>query len=110
MTKEQLRQYRSIKIETSQLERRIIELELLGHDYDIVQPLRDLYREKLRELIDGQLKIEQAIADLNPIERELMRLRYIDGAEWNDVADTIHYEWAQTHRVHAKALAKIKNL
>jgi DNA-directed RNA polymerase specialized sigma subunit len=69
-----------------------------------------LYREKLRELIDGQLKIEKAIADLNPTERELMRLRYIDGAEWNDVADTIHYEWAQTHRVHAKALAKIKNL
>lgn len=110
MTKEQLRYYRSIKIETSQLERRIIELELLGHDDDITQPLRDLYREKLRELIDGQLRIEKAIESLNPTERELMRLRYIDGADWNDVADTIHYEWAQTHRVHARALAKIKNL
>ena len=110
MTKEQLRHYRSIKIETSQLERRIIELEMLGHDDDITQPLRDLYREKLRELIDGQLRIEKAIESLNPTERELMRLRYIDGADWNDVADTIHYEWAQTHRVHARALAKIKNL
>ncbi len=110
MTKEQLRYYRSIKIETSQLERRIIELEMLGHDDDITQPLRELYREKLRELIDGQLRIEKAIESLNPTERELMRLRYIDGADWNDVADTIHYEWAQTHRVHARALAKIKNL
>ena len=110
MTKEQLRYYRSIKIETSQLERRIIELEMLGHDDDITQPLRDLYREKLRELIDGQLRIEKAIESLNPTEMELMRLRYIDGADWNDVADTIHYEWAQTHRVHARALAKIKNL
>ncbi len=39
-----------------------------------------------------------------------MRLRYIDGADWNDVAATIHYEWTQTHRIHARALSKIKNL
>lgn len=110
MTKEQLRNYRSIKIETCQIERRIEELESRTTDLDITQPLRDLYREKLKELIDGQLRIEKAIESLNPTERELMRLRYIDGADWNDVADTIHYEWAQTHRVHARALAKIKNL
>ena len=110
MTKEQLRQYRSIKIETSQLERRIIELELLGHDYEEVQPLRDLYREKLAELVEGQLRIEKALESLNPTERELIRLRYIDGADWTEVAATINYEWAQTHRVHARALAKIKNL
>ena len=109
MTKEQLRQYRSIKIETSQIERRIAELDGVEH-HDITQPLRDLYREKLRELVDGQLKIEKAIEDLNPTERELMRLRYIDGVDWTEVAATINYEWAQTHRVHARALAKIKNL
>ena len=110
MTKEQLRQYRSIKIETSQIERRIIELETLGQDDDITQPLRDLYREKLRELIDGQLRIEKAIEGLNPTERELIRMRYIDGAEWLDICEAIHYEWTQTHRIHARALAKIKNL
>lgn len=109
MTKEQLRQYRSIKIEVSQIERRIEELEGVEQQ-DVVQPLRELYREKLQTLIDGQLKIEKAIEDLNPTERELIRLRYIDGADWVDVAETIHYEWAQTHRVHARALAKIKNL
>lgn len=92
------------------MERRIIDLELLGHDYDTTQPLRDLYREKLADLIDGQLKIEKAIESLNPTERELMRLRYIDGADWTEVAATINYEWAQTHRVHSRALAKIKNL
>ena len=110
MTKEQLRQYRSIKVEISQIERRIIELEHLGHDEDIVQPLRNLYREKLAELIEGQLTIEKAIESLTPTERELMRMRYIDGADWTEVAATINYEWAQTHRVHARALAKIKNL
>ena len=116
MTKEQLRQYRSIKIETSQIERRIEELERIGRGYgsvfdrDVIQPLRDLYRDKLQTLIDGQLRIEKAIEGLNPTERELMRLRYIDGADWTEVATTIHYEWTQTHRIHARALAKIKNL
>ena len=109
MTKEQLRQYRSIKIETSQLERRIAELEGHGH-YDITDPIRTLYRQKLEELVDGQIRIEKAIESLTPTERELIRLRYIDGAEWIDVAETINYEWAQTHRVHARALAKIKDL
>ena len=110
MTKEQLRQYRSIKIETCQLERRIEELERLHADFEVVDPLLNLYREKLADLIDGQLKIEQAIDSLNPTERELMRLRYIDGADWTEVAETIHYEWSQTHRIHARALAKIKSL
>lgn len=112
MTKEQLRQYRSIKIETSQIERRIEELERMGHrtDREIILPLQDLYREKLTNLIVEQLRIEKAIEGLNPTERELMRLRYIDGVDWTEVAATINYEWAQTHRVHARALAKIKNL
>ena len=109
MTKEQLRQYRSIKIEICQIERRIADLERFGTD-ELIQPLRDLYRQKLEELIVGQLQIEKAIEDLTSTERELMRLRYIDGADWTEVAATIHYEWTQTHRIHAKALAKIKDL
>lgn len=109
MTKEQLRQYQSIKAEISQMERRIEELRGLGYE-DITQPLRDIYQEKLANLIESQLKIEKAIESLNPTERELMRLRYIDGADWTEVAATIHYEWTQTHRIHARALAKIKNL
>ena len=110
MTKEQLRQYRSIKIEISQIESRIEEMERHKADLDITQPLRDLYRKKLAELVEGQMRIEEAIESLNPIERELVRLRYFDGADWTEVAATINYEWAQTHRVHARALAKIRNL
>ena len=110
MTKEELRQYRSIKNEICQIERRIHELEGYGNDLDITHPLRELYRQKLIELIEGQLRIERAIESLDPTERELMRLRYIDGAEWLDVAAEIHYEWTQTHRIHARALSKIKDL
>ncbi len=110
MTKEELRQYRSIKEEICQIERRIKELEDIDAHPDVTQPLRDLYLQKLQALVDLHLKIEQAIDSLNSTERELMRLRYIDGADWTEVAATIHYEWTQTHRIHARALAKIKNL
>ena len=110
MTKEELRQYRSIKMEISQIERKIRELERIGSDDDVTQPLRDLYRQKLIDLIEGQLRIEKVIETLDPTERTLMRLRYLDGAEWIDVAEGIHYEWTQTHRIHARALAKIKDL
>lgn len=110
MTKEQLRLYRSIKLEICQLEQRIITLEMMGHNDDITKPLRETYRNKLKGLIDGQLKIEQAIESLNPTERELIRMRYIDGAEWAEISDTLHYEWAQTHRIHARALNKIMYL
>ena len=110
MTKDELRQYRSIKIEISQIERRIIELEMHGHDFEVIEPLRNLYKNKLEKLVALQMRIEKAIESLEPTERELMRLRYIDGAEWLDVAEGIHYEWSQTHRIHARALEKIKNL
>ena len=72
--------------------------------------LQKLYRQKLANLIEGQLRIEKAIESLTPTERELMRLRYIDGAEWLDVAAKIHYKWTQTHRIHARVLAKLRDL
>ena len=107
MTKEELRQYRSIKNEICQIEHQIVVLERHG---DIAESLRELYRQKLIELIEGQLRIEKAIEKLDPTERTLMRLRYLDGAEWIEVAEGIHYEWTQTHRIHARALAKIRDL
>ena len=112
MTKEQLRQYRNIKIEISQIERRIAELERLNRDHDkeYVLILQELYAQKLADLIQGQLRIEKAIESLSPIEREVIRLRYIDGVDWTEVSITINYEWAQTHRVHAAALRKLEKL
>ena len=112
MTKEELRQYQSIKAEICQLDDRIKELERLNHGYDqeVVQPLRDLYIGKLETLIQYQLKIEKAFESLDPTERKLMRLRYIEGADWLEICAEIQYESAQTYRIHARALSKIKDL
>ena len=110
MTKDELRQYRSIQLEISQIERRIKAMDCRTDDIGVTEALRELYREKLKALTECQINIEKAIESLTPTERELMRLRYIDGAEWTEVAETIHYEWTQTHRIHARALEKIKDL
>ena len=77
---------------------------------NVIQPLKDLYALRLKELVNLQCRIEQAIESLTSTERELLRLRYIDGADRTEVAATIHYEWTQTHRIHAGALAKISNI
>ena len=110
MTKDELRQYRSIQIEICQLERKIKAMEGRTDDIGVTDALKELYHEKLKALVECQMRIERVIESLDPTERTLMRLRYIDGAEWIDVAEGIHYEWTQTHRIHARALNKIKDL
>lgn len=105
MTKEQLRSYQAIKNEKIQIEQRLRKLE---KQPDIeLEPLRKLYRRKFDELVALQLSIEQAIDSLEPVERELLRCRYIDGLEWHQVMAKINYGWAQTHRLHAEALIKL---
>jgi DNA-directed RNA polymerase specialized sigma24 family protein len=75
-----------------------------------VEPHRDLYRQRLSALVGLQVRIERAIESLTSTERELLSLRYIDGADWVEVAAEIHYEWTQTHRIHARALSKIRDM
>jgi DNA-directed RNA polymerase specialized sigma24 family protein len=71
--------------------------------------LKGMYACKLRELNDTLLDIETAIESLtDPTERNLMRLRYIDGLTWEMVCVEIGYEWSQTHRKHASALERLR--
>ncbi len=37
-------------------------------------------------------------------EQRILRLRYIQGLKWEEVADTIGYSWQHTHKIHARAL------
>lgn len=111
MTKEQLRNYQPIKKEYRQLEQRLLSLEKRPErDHETLRPLRECYTKKLEELVAAQLEIERVIETLDPTERELVRLRYIDGLDWHLVARRINYSWQQTHRIHARVLEKIKNI
>lgn len=41
-------------------------------------------------------------------EREVLTLRYIECLKWEEIAVKMHVEWAQVHRIHAKALQHFK--
>lgn len=131
MTKEQLMEYRSIRYEIDQIQQimqqmrqeaeglRAVSLTGMpgaaGKQTDRVgaaiaryleasQP----YADKLDALGAKQAEIENAIASLPQLEREIMRYRYLQGLRWEDICVRMHYSWRQVHRLHASALQRIK--
>lgn len=83
-----------------------------GHTMDDLVALHikltDAYRQKLTDLAREQLEIENAIAALEPVQRMVIRYRYLDALSWEDVCARVHYGWAQTHRIHAAALLALE--
>ncbi len=71
--------------------------EKLARDYD----------RKLEELAAEQAYIEAMIDSLDPIERKLMRHRYLEGLTWEKVCVAINYGWTQTHEMHGRILDKL---
>lgn len=69
--------------------------------------LKDKYLQLLGELSRAQAEIEDLINVLPPRYRVLMRLRYIQGLQWEEVCVSVGYGWSQTHHIHAKALDTI---
>lgn len=132
MTKEQLQQYRTIQAELRQIEGKLAELEaplysagaasITGMPMppsrvgtgsrqerlaDQTMELREYYHDKQKELAEKQLAIERVIDALKPMQRMVLRLRYIEGLSWEEVCTSIGYSWRQTHRIHAEALARL---
>lgn len=130
MTKAQLKAYRGIKKERDDIKRRREELEdvmygprsqrldgmprggsgagdVLEAQIDRKDELLAMYLVKEAELDDALFAIEQAIEKLDPTQRTLVRLHYIDGLTWEQVAVAIDYSWSQTHRIHSAALKRL---
>ena len=129
MVKEKLRGYGDRRRELRQLVRMLADLEarmtapriqvLTGmpgspsKDPDkltdlVAQELRGRYRRCIEELTAAQLEVEKLIETLGPREREIFRLRYIDGAKWEDICVLMSYSWRQVHRAHSAALQKLE--
>jgi DNA-directed RNA polymerase specialized sigma subunit len=64
---------------------------------------------QLDNLIDIRQAIEQAIAYLEPSERHLMRLRYIDGRRWEEIAVEMHFSIQHIWRLHGIILQKMRD-
>lgn len=111
MTKEQLRDYKALIMEKENLAMRLEKIHKKSNaEQKVMRTLEECYMDKLRMATQAILDIENAIDTLSPVERELVRLRYVDDMDWKEVAAKINYSWQQTHRIHAKALDKLEQL
>lgn len=67
--------------------------------------LQEEYETFIRTNASEQLEVERAIAAIeDPALRSVIRLRYIDGLEWLDVAKAIGCSEATVYRLHRSAL------
>ncbi len=67
-----------------------------------------LYMEKAATLADAIMEIEKVLDVLEPRERTLIRLYYIEGLTWEDVCIEMSYSWRQIHYMHKDALEKLR--
>lgn len=131
VTKEELRQYRSIRSEVVQLGCEIAEIESIASSPRIAEygdaaggggspgdrqaaliarvcDLRARYTERIEELLALKVRIEYAIEQLDAEEQRLVRLRYFRALTWEAVAVEMNLSWNAMHRRHRKILKKLR--
>lgn len=69
----------------------------------------ELLKKERLEKVRCYQKIEKQIRQMeNEDEQEVLRLRYILGMKWEEVAVKMDYSWRQIHRIHSAALLNLK--
>lgn len=130
MTKDDLKEYTSIKRELKQIQFKLKELEerktsiksmvisdmnvQTSHNNNSIEDLLikieeciEKYNKKEIELYNKQLEIEKCINSLEPTERIIARSRYIEGKTFEQISVDLNYSWRHTIRIHGKILQKI---
>lgn len=130
VTKDELRQYRHLKEEVSQLAEEIRELDMMmvvpsvqnlsgmpgahqttdkiGEVIARADAMRKRYYEKISILLDMKAKIETEIDILDAEEKVLIRLYYFRGLTWEAVAVEMGVTWRTVHNWHGDILRKLK--
>lgn len=131
MTKEELKEYIETKREIKIIEEKIEFLEekktsiksmviddmpkpepeqdRLGELLGEIEGLIEQYNKKQDKLFKQQMKIEKCIDKLeDSIDRNIMRLKYIDGYTWERICVMLNYSWNGIHKKHRKILDKIR--
>ena len=75
---------------------------------DLVQKKDELFRQ-INEAIDEKAaalrRIREELSKLSTVEESLLTYRYIDGMNFEQVAEALEYSWRHTLRLHGQALA-----
>ncbi len=69
--------------------------------------LSQLLAQRLNQLIALRQEIEEFIANLQPEERRLLRLYYIEGLTWEKTAERLGYSVRQLNRRQKQTLARL---
>ena len=123
--KKYLQSYNDYKEEAKRLEEQLEEVKMgkilpsmVGSDMPSSHNQKDLsdYIVQCDELIEKIIKkrkqaierfteVQQKIEKMkNENEKTVLTLRYLKKCKWTKIACEIGVEWAQVHRIHAKAL------
>jgi RNA polymerase sigma factor (sigma-70 family) len=70
--------------------------------------IKDKINETIVESLKEAHRIEMAIRRLEPVERNLLRSRYIEGRSWEEICVEMCYSWRNIHNIHSRALIKLK--
>lgn len=66
-------------------------------------------KQKQILLNQGDNKIMSMVQSLdNPISRKVLRYRYIEKLEWQEIADIMNYSERHIYRLHDNAIKKLK--
>lgn len=81
---------------------------------DKIIKLVELKREcecKCDRITDKQIRIETEIEKLtDPVERAVLRCRYINNMTWEDIQLLIHYERTKTFYIHSSAIKNFEKI
>ena len=89
------------------------EMESQDKDCHVSVARLDELDRKLRAQMYKKIQLRAEITERidameNETESLLLRLRYIHGLKWEEVAVKMDYSWKQIHRLHSKALNNFK--
>ncbi|HGU6173195.1 TPA: sigma factor-like helix-turn-helix DNA-binding protein [Escherichia coli] len=129
MTKKELSEYYWTKKNIEKLEEKLLEIDaqltrvttrytlvltkngskdILGELIAKKIEIEEEINKKLKKGYELLRKIENAIKILPQREQHLIRARYIECKKWAEICEEMHYSWPQVHRIHNKALDKLK--
>lgn len=74
-----------------------------------IEKLEEMYNKKRLKLMKQLNEIENIIDSLEePIDRNIMRMRYIKNYTWERICVELNYSWNGIHKRHRKILDKIR--
>lgn len=78
---------------------------------DGVGEIDEIYAEYNRKLVELRQELAVTVRAIESVEdfteKQVLRMRYIEGLSWEEICVSIGYSWRQTHRVHSSALKNI---